>query len=78
MWWAVRHSERIEGFGWIVLSGLAGAEWAWQITYPVTEGDWPFSSVIAVLGGLATASILALGKRYTLTQDIPHSSRASD
>jgi hypothetical protein len=20
------------------LAGLAGAEWAWQITYPVTEG----------------------------------------
>lgn len=28
MWWAVRHSHRIEAVGWVALAGLAGAEWA--------------------------------------------------
>ena len=78
MWWAVRHSGRIERFTWIALSGLAGAEWAWQITYPVTEGDSPSASLIAVVGGVAAATLMTLGSHYALTRDVrPQSSRAS-
>jgi hypothetical protein len=67
MWWAVRHSRRIERVGWIALVGLAGAEWAWQITYPVTEGDSPSASIVAFVGGVAAATLLTLGSRYALT-----------
>jgi hypothetical protein len=77
MWWAVRHSRRIERVGWVSLAGLAGAEWAWQITYPVTEGDSPSASIVAVVGGVAAATLLTLGGRYALTQDT-HSSRVGD
>jgi hypothetical protein len=69
MWWAVRHSRRIEGVGWVALAGLAGAEWAWQITYPVTEGDSPSASIVAVVGGVAAATLLTLGGRYAFTRD---------
>lgn len=69
LWWAVRHSHRIETVGWIALAGLAGAEWGWQITYPVTEGDSPSASIVAVVGGVATATLLALGSRYALTRE---------
>jgi hypothetical protein len=64
MWWAVRHSRRIESVGWVALAALAGAEWAWQITYPVTEGDSPSASIVAVVGGVAAATLLTLGGRY--------------
>jgi hypothetical protein len=50
MWWAVRHSLGIERVAWVALAGLAGAEWAWQITYPVTERDSPSAYIIAVVG----------------------------
>ena len=69
MWWAVRHSHRIERGGWVALAGLAGAEWAWQITYPVTEGDSPAASIVAVIGGVAAATLVSLGSRYALTRD---------
>jgi hypothetical protein len=69
MWWAVRYSQRIERVGWVTLAGLAGAEWAWQITYPVTEGDSPSASIVAVVGGVAAATLLSLGSRYMLTRD---------
>jgi hypothetical protein len=69
MWWAVRHSRRIERIGWVALAGLAGAEWAWEITYPVTEGDSPSASIVAVVGGVAAATLLTLGGRYALTRD---------
>jgi hypothetical protein len=69
MWWAVRHSGRIERVGWVALAGLAGAEWAWQITYPVTDGDSPFSSIVALIGGIAAATLLALGSRYAFTRE---------
>lgn len=78
MWWAVRHSRRIEMVGWVALVGLAGAEWAWQITYPVTEGNSPSASIIAVVGGVAAATLMTLGSHYALTQDVrPQLSRAS-
>lgn len=77
MWWAVRHSGRIEAVGWIGLLSLAGAEWAWAITYPVTEGDWPSAVIIAAIGGLATGVLLTLGRHYRLIRDVPHRSRAS-
>ena len=38
MWWAVRHSRRIERVAWVALAGLAGAEWAWQITVSGNRG----------------------------------------
>jgi hypothetical protein len=69
MWWAVRHARRIERVGWLALAGLAGAEWAWQITYPVTEGDSPSASIVAVVGGVAAATLLTIGSRYALTRD---------
>jgi hypothetical protein len=69
MWWAVRHSRRIEKVGWVALAGLAGAEWAWEITYPVTEGDSPSASIVAAVGGVAAATLLTLGGRYALTRD---------
>jgi hypothetical protein len=69
MWRAVRHSRRIERVGWVALTALAGAEWAWQITYPVTEGDSPSASIVAVVGGVAAATLLTLGGRYALTRD---------
>jgi hypothetical protein len=68
MWWAARHSGRIERVGWVALAGLAGAEWAWQITYPVTEGDSPSASIVALVGGVAAATLLTLGSRYALTR----------
>ena len=52
------------------LAGLAGAEWAWQITYPVTEGDSPSSSIIAMVSGVTAAALLTHGAHYTLTRDI--------
>jgi hypothetical protein len=70
MWWAVRHSRRIERVAWVALAGLAGAEWAWQITYPVTEGDSPSSSIIAMVSGVTAAALLTHGAHYTLTRDI--------
>jgi len=77
MWWAVRHSRRIERVAWVALAGLAGAEWAWQITYPITEGNSPSVLIIAVVGGVATATLLTLGSHYALTRDVrPRSSRA--
>jgi hypothetical protein len=69
MWWAVLYSRRIERVGWVALAGLAGAEWAWQITYPVTEGDSLSASIVAVVGGVAAATLLTLGGRYALTRD---------
>jgi hypothetical protein len=78
MWWAVRHSRRIERVAWVALAGLAGAEWAWQITYPVTEGDSPSAYIIAVVGGVAAATLMTLGSHYALTRDVrPKSSRAT-
>jgi hypothetical protein len=78
MWWAVRHSRRIERVAWVALGGLAGAEWAWQITYPVTEGDSRSASIVAVVGGVAAATLMTLGSHYALTRDVrPQSSRAS-
>jgi hypothetical protein len=77
MWWAVRYSGRIETVGWIVLSSLAGAEWAWEVTYPVTEGDWPSAAIVALVGGLITGGLLAVGRRFSLTRDVPRGSRAS-
>jgi membrane associated rhomboid family serine protease len=77
MWRAVRFSGRTETFGWIALSALAGAQWAWEVTYPVTEGDWPSAAIIAAVGGLMTGALLTLGRHYTLTRDVPHRSRAS-
>jgi hypothetical protein len=71
MWWAVRHSSRIESVSWVALAGLAGAEWAWQISYPVTEGDSPSASVIGVVGGVASATLMTLGARYRLTRVVP-------
>jgi hypothetical protein len=78
MWWAVRHSGRIERVAWVALAGLAGAEWAWQITYPVTEGDSPSASIVAFVGGVAAATLMALGSHYALTRDVrPQLNRAS-
>jgi hypothetical protein len=68
----------IERVAWVALAGLAGAEWAWQITYSVTEGDSPSASIIAVVGGVAAATLMTLGSHYALTRDVrPQSSRAS-
>lgn len=78
MWWAVRHARRIERVAWVALAGLAGAEWAWQITYPVTEGNSTSASIIAVVGGVAAATLMTLGSHRALTRvGRPRSSRAS-
>jgi hypothetical protein len=71
MWWAVRHARPLERVAWVALAGLAGAEWAWQITYPVTEGVSPSASIIAVVGGAASATLMTLGARYRLTRVLP-------
>ena len=77
MWWAVRHSRRFERVAWVALAGLAGAEWAWQITYPVAEGDSPSAWIVAFVGGVAAATLMTLGSHYALTRDVrPQSSRA--
>jgi hypothetical protein len=78
MWWAVRHPAASRGSPWVALAGLAGAEWAWQITYPVTEGDSPSASIVAFVGGVAAATLMALGSHYAFTRDVrPQSNRAS-
>ena len=71
MSWAVRHARRIERVAWVALAGLAGAEWTWQITYPVTEGDSPSASIVAVVGGVAAATLVTLASRYALTRIVP-------
>lgn len=58
-WWAVRHSGPLERIGWIALASLAAAEWAWEVTYPVTEGESPASWIVAAVAGAVTASLLA-------------------
>jgi hypothetical protein len=75
IWWMVRRSFRVERLAWVVLSGLAGAQWAWQITYPVTEGDAPSALIAATVGGLAAAALLTVASQYALTRDVPHSRR---
>lgn len=68
-WWAVRNSRGLERAAWATLSALAGAQWAWEITYPVTEGDAPSAWIIAVVAGMTTAALLLLVSRYRLTRD---------
>lgn len=63
MWWAVRHSGVLERTFWIALASLAAAEWAWEITYPVTKGETPFSWIIAAVAGAIMASLLASADR---------------
>ena len=62
-WWAVRHTGPLERIGWIALASLAAAEWAWEVTYPVTEGESPASWIVAGFAGAVTASLLATMNR---------------
>ena len=59
MWWAVRHSGLAEKVFWVALASLAAAEWAWEITYPVTEGETPSSLIVAAVGGAIMGTLLA-------------------
>jgi hypothetical protein len=70
-WWAVRRSGPLERIGWIALASLAAAEWAWEITYPVTEGESPGSWIVAAVAGAVTASLLA-----TINRAPPQTGRA--
>lgn len=67
-WWAVRHAGVIERAAWIFLASLAAAQWAWEITYPVTEGDTPSSWIIAAIAGVTMAGLLMVGVRYTIVR----------
>jgi hypothetical protein len=58
-WWAVRHSGLFERIAWIVVAAPAAALWAWEITYPVTDGKGS-SSIIAAVAAAIAASLLAL------------------
>lgn len=66
-WWAVRNARGSERAAWLALSALAAAQWAWEVTYPVTEGQ-PSSWIIAVVAGVAMATALLRGSQYTLTR----------
>lgn len=69
-WWAIRNARGLERAAWVVLSALAAALWAWEITYPVTEGDAPSSWIIAVVAGVTTAGLLLRLSHYTLIRDV--------
>jgi hypothetical protein len=64
MWWAVRHSGLVEKVFWVALASLSAAEWAWEITYPVTEGETPSSLIIAAVAGAIMATQLATVSYY--------------
>lgn len=64
IWWIVKRSRHpLERAAWILLAALAGAEWAWEATYPVTEGRTPQTIVVSVVAGIFVAVILAPVRR---------------
>jgi hypothetical protein len=67
-WWAVRHSGVIERVGWVILGSVAAALWAWEITYPVTEGTTRSSWVVAGGAAMIMAALLVVGTRYRVTR----------
>ena len=69
-WWAVRRSHGFERAAWVGLFALAAGEWAWQVTYPVTEGDSPSSWIIALISGSIAAGLLAGAADYTLSRNV--------
>jgi hypothetical protein len=69
-WWAVRHSRLFERVPWIALGALSAALWAWEITYPVTEGEGS-APIIAVVAGLIVASLLAIASQYSVVKKPP-------
>lgn len=67
-WWMVRHSGPVERWAWIVLAALAAAEWSWEITYPVTEGETPASWVNAIVAAMVMGILLTIGQRYAISR----------
>ena len=64
IWWIVKRSSHLfERVAWILLAALAGAEWAWEATYPVTEGRSPQTIIVSVVAGILVAVILASVRR---------------
>lgn len=68
-WWAVRHSGVFERSAWILVGSVAAALWAWEITYPVTEGRTPSAWIIAGVAAIAMASLLVAGARYRVVRE---------
>lgn len=68
-WWAARHSRPLERAAWIVLGAVAAGVWAWEITYPVTEGETPSSWIVAMIGAAAMAFLLSLGVHYRVVRN---------
>ncbi len=69
-WWAVRNSRRFERVVWMALGALSAALWAWEITYPVTEGDGA-APIIAAVAGVAAVSLLAIASQYSVVKKPP-------
>jgi hypothetical protein len=67
-WWAVRCAGVVERLAWIVLGSVAAAQWAWEITYPVTAGDSPASWIVSSIAGMTMGALLWVGVRYKLTR----------
>lgn len=64
IWWIVKRSRHpFERVAWILLAALAGAEWAWEATYPLTEGRTPQAIIVSVVVGTLVAVILASVRR---------------
>jgi hypothetical protein len=69
-WWAVRNSRRFERGAWIALGALSAALWAWEITYPVTEGTGS-APIVAVVAGVIAASLFAIASQYSVVKKPP-------
>ena len=69
-WWAVCRSHGFERAAWVGLFALSAGEWAWQVTYPSTEGDSPTSWIVALTSGLIPAGPLARAADYTLSRNV--------
>jgi hypothetical protein len=67
-WWAIRHAGTPERLGWLLVGAVAAAEWAWEVTYPVTEGAAPATWLIALTAAATMTALLIAGTRYRLAK----------
>jgi hypothetical protein len=67
MWWAIRRSGSLERAGWTAVGGLAAGLWAWEIAFPVHEGDTSAGWFVAgSAAGIMVITLAAIAPRFSL------------
>lgn len=68
-WFSARNSQPFERYAWIFLSSLAGAEWGWETTYTLTDGNdqWIWIG-IAVAASLTAIVLTTTTNRRSMLQ----------